>query len=159
MTAEPWPSARPTQRERFGRLARTVGRMTSAITRDTSSQLRDVVDEALRTVPGLTDNARAAFARLVDVLESSDDAVVFPAEATISTSEAAALLGISRMSVVRLIDRGALQADISAVHRRIPVTELARYQTETRKRRRSALADLASDITDSTPADQVIATR
>ena len=105
------------------------------------------------------DNARAAFARLVDVLESSDDAVVFPAEATITTSEAAALLGISRMSVVRLIDRGALQADISAVHRRISVTELARYQTETRKRRRSALADLASDITDSTPADQVIATR
>ena len=60
--------------------------MVRAIAQDTSSQLRDAVDEALRTVPGLTDNARAAFARLVDVLESSDDAVVFPAEVAITTN-------------------------------------------------------------------------
>ena len=61
--------------------------------------------------------------------------------------------------MVRLIERGVLRADISAVHRRIPVSELARYQTETRNRRRSALAELASDVTETAPADRVIATR
>jgi uncharacterized protein YbjQ (UPF0145 family) len=60
---------------------------------------------------------------------------------------------------VRLIDRGVLRADISAVHRRIPVSELARYQSETRNRRRSAMAELVGDITETAPADQVIATR
>lgn len=122
-------------------------------------RLRDAVDEALRVAPDITDSARAAFARLVDVLETSDDAVVFPAEATISTSHAAALLGVSRMTVVRLVDRGEMRAVTNAVHRRIPVAELARYQAETRTRRRSAMAELAGDVTGDTPADRVIETR
>lgn len=133
--------------------------MARAIAQDEASRLRDAVDVALRGAPEITDSARAAFARLVDVLESSDDAVVFPAEATVSTSQAAALLGVSRMTVVRLVDRGEMRAETSAVHRRIPVTELARYQAETRTRRRSAMAELAGDVTEDTPADRVIETR
>lgn len=133
--------------------------MAGAIAHDTASQLRDAMDEALRAAPEITDSARAAFARLVDVLESSDDAVVFPAEATISTGQAAALLGVSRMTVVRLVERGELRAETTAVHRRIPVSELARYQAETRTRRRSAMAELAGDVTEGTPADRVIETR
>lgn len=136
-----------------------TGDMAGAIAHDKASQLREAVDEALRGAPEITDSARAAFARLLDVLESSDDAVVFPAEATISTSQAATLLGVSRMTVVRLVDRGQLRAETSAVHRRIPVSELARYQAETRTRRRSAMAELASDVTEATPADRVIETR
>jgi len=133
--------------------------MTGAITHDTASQLRDAVNEALRAAPEITDSARAAFARLVDVLESSDDAVVFPAETTISTSQAAALLGVSRMTVVRLVDRGEIRAETSVVHRRIPVSELARYQEEIQTRRRSAMAELAGDVTEGTPADRVIEVR
>ena len=133
--------------------------MAGAITHDKASQLRDAVDEALRAAPEITDSARAAFARLVDGLESSDDAVVFPAEATISTSQAAALLGVSRMTVVRLVDRGEMRAETSAVHRRIPVAELARYQAVTQTRRRSAMAELAGEVTEDTPADRVIETR
>lgn len=121
--------------------------------------MRDAVDEALRATPGLTDAARAAFSRLVDVLETGADAVVFPVEATVTTSEAAALLGVSRMTVVRLIDRGELPAETSAVHRRIPVSGLARYQADSQSRRRSALAELADDITETTPTDRVVETR
>ena len=110
-------------------------------------------------MPNLTDNVRAAFGRLIDVLESSGDAVVFPAEASLSTTQAADLLGVSRMTVVRLIDRGELHADTSSVHRRIPVSELKRYQTEFRRRQRTAMSELAEDITAATPADRVIETR
>ncbi|NYG35536.1 helix-turn-helix domain-containing protein [Janibacter alkaliphilus] len=133
--------------------------MAGAIAHEKAVQLREAVDEALRGTPEITDTARAAFARLLDVLESSDDAVVFPAEATISTSQAAALLGVSRMTVVRLVDRGDLQAETSAVHRRISVSELARYQAEAQSRRRSAMTELAGDVTAATPADRVIETR
>lgn len=144
---------------RFERLIAYNGAMAGAIAHDKAPQLRDAVDEALRAAPEITDSARAAFARLVDVLESSDDAVVFPAEATISTSQAAALLGVSRMTVVRLVDRGELRAETSTVHRRVPVSELARYQAETQARRRSAMAELAGDVTEATPSDRVIETR
>lgn len=133
--------------------------MAGAITHDKASRLRDAVDEALRGTPGVTDSARAAFARLADVLESSDDAIVFPAEETISTSQAAALLGVSRMTVVRLVERGELRAETSAVHRRIPVSELARHQAEAKTRRRAAMAELAEDVTEATPPDRIIETR
>lgn len=133
--------------------------MAGATKHERSSELRDVVDEALDTMPNLTDNVRAAFGRLIDVLESSGDAVVFPAEASLSTTQAADLLGVSRMTVVRLIDRGELHADASSVHRRIPVSELKRYQTEFRRRQRTAMSELAEDITATTPADRVIETR
>ncbi|MGJ7538760.1 helix-turn-helix domain-containing protein [Brevibacterium luteolum] len=133
--------------------------MAGATKHERSSELRDVVDEALDTMPNLTDNVRAAFGRLIDVLESSGDAVVFPAEASLSTTQAADLLGVSRMTVVRLIDRGELHADTSSVHRRIPVSELKRYQTEFRRRQRTAMSEFAEDITATTPADRVIETR
>ena len=133
--------------------------MAGATKHERSSELRDVVDEALDTMPNLTDNVRAAFGRLIDVLESSGDAVVFPAEASLSTTQAADLLGVSRMTVVRLVDRGELHADTSSVHRRIPVSELKRYQTEFRRRQRTAMSELAEDITATTPADRVIETR
>lgn len=133
--------------------------MAGAIAQETAQHLRAALDEVLRSSPEVPATALAAFGRLVDVLAVNADAVVFPADATVSTQEAAALLGVSRMTVVRLIDRDELTAEGGAVHRRISVSELARYQAENNRRRRSAIAELADDIDDKTPPDEVINTR
>jgi excisionase family DNA binding protein len=130
--------------------------MAGAIAQETAQHLRAAFDEVLRSSPQVPATALAAFVRLVDVLEANADAVVFPVNATVSTQRAAALLGVSRMTVVRLIDRGELTAEGGAVHRRISVSELARYQAESSNRRRSAIAELASDIDEDTPPDEVI---
>jgi excisionase family DNA binding protein len=133
--------------------------MAGAIAQETAQHLRAALDEVLRSSPEVPETALAAFGRLVDVLQVNADAVVLPADATVSTQQAAALLGVSRMTVVRLIDRGELTAEGGAVHRRISVSELARYQAESSHRRRSAIADLADDIDENTPPDEVIDTR
>jgi excisionase family DNA binding protein len=133
--------------------------MAGAIAQETAQHLRAALDEVLRSSPGVPATALAAFGRLVDVLEANADAVVFASDATVSTQEAAALLGVSRMTVVRLVDRGELTAEGGAVHRRISVPELARYQAESSRRRRSAIAELADDIDEDTPPDEVIETR
>lgn len=133
--------------------------MAGAIAQDTAQHLRASLDEVLRSAPNAPATALAAFGRLVDVLEANADAVVFSADATVSTQQAAALLGVSRMTVVRLVDRGELTAEGGAVHRRISVSELARHQAESGRRRRSAIAELADDIDEDTPADEVIETR
>jgi excisionase family DNA binding protein len=133
--------------------------MAGVIAHDEAQHLRSALSEVLRALPELPAVALAAFGRLVDVLESSADAVVFPADATVSTQQAAALLGVSRMTVVRLIDRGELSAEGGAVHRRIFVSELARYQAESSHRRRTAMVELADDISEGMPPDQVIETR
>jgi excisionase family DNA binding protein len=136
-----------------------AGGVVGAIAHEEAQQLRAALDDVLRASPELSATARAAFGRLVDVLETNADAVVFPADATVSTQQAATLLGVSRMTVVRLVDRGELSAEGGAVHRRIFVSELARYQAESSRRRRSALSELADDIREDTPADRVIETR
>jgi excisionase family DNA binding protein len=133
--------------------------MAGAIAQETAQHLRAALDEVLRSSPEVPETALAAFGRLVDVLEVNADAVVLPADATVSTQQAAALLGVSRMTVVRLIDRGELTAEGGAVHRRISMSELARYQAESSRRRRSAIAELADDIDEDTPPEQVIDTR
>jgi excisionase family DNA binding protein len=133
--------------------------MAGALAQDTAERLRAALDEALRTSPQLPASARAAFGRLVDVLEANADAVIFPADATVSTQQAAELLGVSRMTVVRLVDRGELRSEGGGVHRRISVSELARYQAESSRRRRTGLAELAADIDQDTPPDEVISTR
>ena len=135
-----------------------AGVMAGAIAHEQAQHLRAALDEVLRTSPELSATALAAFGRLVDVLESNSEAVVFAADATVTTQQAAALLGVSRMTVVRLVDRGELTAE-GAVHRRIFASELARYTAESSRRRRSAMAELANEIGEGTPPDQVIETR
>lgn len=107
----------------------------------------------------VSDSARDAFLRLVDVLESSAEAVVLPSDSVVSTQQAADLLGVSRMTVVRLIDRGELAAEGGGVHRRIAASELARYRVAIAARRKVALHGLAQEIGEETPPDQVIRTR
>jgi len=133
--------------------------MTGAIAPETAQHLRAVLDEILHRAPEVPPHALAAFERLVDVLEANTDAAIFAANETVSTQKAAALLGVSRMTVVRLVDRGEITAGGGAVHRRISVSELARYQADSSSRRRSAVTELADDLDEDTPPDEVTSTR
>jgi excisionase family DNA binding protein len=136
--------------------------MVGAIAHEQAQRLRSALDGVFRELgdsPELSDSARDAFLRLVDVLESSAEAVVLPSDTVVSTQQAADLLGVSRMTVVRLIDRGELAAEGGGVHRRIAASELARYRRAIAARRRTALHGLAQEISEDTPPDQVIRTR
>jgi excisionase family DNA binding protein len=136
--------------------------MVGAIAHDQAQHIREVLEEAFRESGDSLDvssSARDAFLRLVDVLESNAEAVVLPSDTVVSTQQAADLLGVSRMTVVRLIDRGELTAEGGGVHRRITASELARYRADSASRRSAALHGLAQEIGEDTPADQVISTR
>lgn len=136
--------------------------MVPAIAHDQAERLREALDKVFREAGDsldVSDSTRDAFLRLLDVLESSPEAVVLPADTMVSTQQAADLLGVSRMTVVRLIDRGELLSEGGGVHRRIAASELARYRMASTTRRRAALHDLAQEIKDGTPPDEVISTR
>lgn len=136
--------------------------MTGAIAHDQAQRLRAALEGVFRDLegsPDVSNSARDAFLRLVDVLESSAEAVVLPSDTFVSTQQAADFLGVSRMTVVRLVDSGELAAEGGGVHRRIAASELARYRSVSTNRRRAALHDLAQEIGGGTPPDQVIRTR
>ena len=136
------------------------GSMHGAIAHHQAERLRDqLIELAGMHDAGKTSPAFRAFFRVVDVLESSPDAVILPADELLSTQEVAELLGVSRMTVVRLVEKGELVAEGGGTHRRIAASELARYRTATAASRRSALEALARDIGVDTPPDQIVRTR
>ncbi|CAM2921748.1 helix-turn-helix domain-containing protein [Skermania piniformis] len=136
--------------------------MTEVIAHDQAQRLRSAIDDALNASTdddaAVSESVRTALFRVLDVLETSGGVVVLPADAFVGTQQAAELLGVSRMTVVRLIDRGELAEEGGGVHRRIAASELERYRVAARPRRRAALRELAQDVSEG-DADRVISTR
>lgn len=119
--------------------------------RDRARRVLGALDHGAKIVT--SDGARielpeAAVAALADVLEATaagDDAIVVRTPDEISTEQAAAVLGVSRPTVVRMIDSGRLPAHMVGTHRRVQLRDLLALRDETVKRRRAALDRMAED--------------
>lgn len=127
--------------------------MTGLLAPDQARRLHAALDAVT------DDEAREPFLRLLAVLESSPGAVVLPADELLSTQAVADHLGVSRMTVVRLIDRGVIEAAGAGVHRKVRASEVERYLRDRAARRRAALNGLAEDLPPDLPADEMITTR
>lgn len=108
----------------------------------------------------LTPRALKVVVEIVDGLEAGDDVVVTRARPLLSTQEAANLLGISRPSLVRLLDEGLIPFERPAgVHRRVTRAAIEAYLKEAPARRAAALAEMAETYTPEIEADGFIETR
>lgn len=136
--------------------------MAAALAHEKAEQLSSALRRVLQTRDGepldLPPESRDAIERLSRAL-TGGPLLVLPVDTMLSTQEAAELLGVSRMTVVRLIERGELEAEGGGVHRRIAAAEVDRYRSDRGNRRRTALLELAGDIDDDTPPDRLINTR
>lgn len=133
--------------------------MNGALAHDEAERLRAELSRLLAEV-GAPDEGptKDAFIRVIEVLESSPGAVVMPSDELLTSQEAADVLGVSRMTVVRLTDRGEITAEPGGSHRRIAASELARYRAIATARRSAALEGLMHDLED-LPDDQIVSTR
>ena len=127
--------------------------MTGMLAADQARQLH----AALEAVEDMS--AREPFLRLLEVLETSPGAVVLPSDELLRTQAVADHLGVRRMTVVRLIDQGTIEAAGAGTHRKVRASEVDRYLRERTSKRRAALGRLAQDVDFGTPADEVIRTR
>jgi len=75
--------------------------------------------------------------------ERAAGAVVIPIRHEFTTSEAAALLGISRPTLMRLIGSGEIEFTKVGTHHRIPAPALAAFQARRRARQEEAMVALA----------------
>lgn len=87
---------------------------------------------------------------------------VAPHNTQLTTQEAADLLGVSRPTLVRLLEDGEIPFELRGRHRRVMLADVIAYQQRARTKRRATLNEMtrtaAKDRTDDT-ADRFIATR
>jgi excisionase family DNA binding protein len=81
--------------------------------------------------------------RLIDARARGQEIVVTRGDAEVTPTEAAALLGMSRPQVRKLMDRGLLEFRKVGTHHRVRVSSVRAFLDHERVRRRGALAELA----------------
>lgn len=73
------------------------------------------------------------------------DVTVIPQNALLTTQETAELLGISRPTLVRLLEEGAIAYEQRGLHRRVMLADLLAYQTSMCRERREGLDRIARE--------------
>jgi excisionase family DNA binding protein len=95
--------------------------------------------------------------QVVDALRQGVAVTVAPRSQTLTTQEAADLLGVSRPTVIRLIDRGEIPADRIGTHRRLNLRDLLEYREKRRLAQYAALEALSVDLDDEDDLDDALA--
>jgi excisionase family DNA binding protein len=86
-----------------------------------------------------------ALVHVATAMAHGQGVTVIPQNALLTTQEAAELLGISRPTLVRLLEDGEIPYEQRGRHRRIMLADLLAYQASMRRERREALDRMAEE--------------
>lgn len=119
-------------------------------------------DEHQRAVPGdvqyfigsndpsdrveLPEDVYRALRKVVDAMRDGLAVTVVPSSQTLTTQQAADLLGVSRPTVVKLLEQGRLQFERIGTHRRLFLRDLLEYRQQRRREQYAALDAMAVDF-------------
>ena len=85
---------------------------------------------------------------LTEILEAAADgerALVLRSPEDLTTEQAAAVLGVSRPTVVRLVESGSIPARMVGTHRRLSLGDVLAHREASANRRTAALDDMARE--------------
>jgi excisionase family DNA binding protein len=109
-----------------------------------------------QTVP-LPMEAYQVLVKVVESMRAGKAITVAPLDQRVTTQEAADFLGISRPTLVKLLDQGEIPHERPAAgrHRRVRLDDILEYQLRKRAERRSALDELTAEAADAGLCDEV----
>jgi excisionase family DNA binding protein len=114
----------------------------------------EVVTSVLDRVPA---DVRKGLAAFVDALSAGDAVRVEPLSTMITTTQAAEILNVSRMTVVKLLDEGLIDYQQPSVHRQLRLADVLAYKEERSKKRTAYLEQSMRDAADDSLLDVDIA--
>ena len=86
-----------------------------------------------------------ALAELLKAAANGERALVLRSPGDLTTEQAAAVLGVSRPTVVRLVEAGKLPARLVGTHRRLALGDVLAYREAPVAKRRTALDEMTAD--------------
>lgn len=89
-----------------------------------------------------------ALAEFLTATAEGEQALVVRPDSDLTTQQAAAVLGVSRPTVIRLVDSGKLPARLVGTHRRLDLRDVLTYRESSVTNRRAALDDMVREAED-----------
>lgn len=104
----------------------------SEILPDDVQALRDALDTSPDAVTVTLSLTRSSAEKVLELLEAehSTGALVVPVKDLVTSTDAAAMLGMSRPTLMKLVDAGTIDHVRVGTHRRIPMRAIAEYQRQ-----------------------------
>lgn len=104
----------------------------SEILPDDVQALRDALEASPGEVTVTLSLTRKSAEKVLELLEAehSTGAVVVPVKDLFTSTEAATMLGMSRPTLMKLVDAGAVEHVRVGTHRRIPMRAIVEYQRQ-----------------------------
>lgn len=115
-----------------------------ALLRSTS----DVALEADGTSVALPPELRQVLADVVRTMRRGQAVTLVPVRQQLTTQQAADLLGISRPTLIKLLEQGHIPFETPGRHRRLRLLDVLAFQQLRRDEQRQALKDLAAESQD-----------
>jgi excisionase family DNA binding protein len=97
------------------------------------------------TVLDLPGPVTKALAEILEAAADGERALVLRSPEELTTEQAAAVLGVSRPTVVRLVESGTLPARMVGTHRRLSLGNVLAHREASAKRRSEALEEMTRE--------------
>ena len=100
-----------------------------------------VGDKAVELTPGMAD----VLVRVAQAMQQGLAVTVAPQTTRLTTQEAADMLGISRPTLVRMLEAGEIPFEKVRRHRRLFLTDVLEFRERQRRAANEALSDMVAD--------------
>lgn len=140
-TVEPFGTRMPTADERSA--ADQLRQILAARSGEDREIELDIVHEGKPASIALSPMMSDLLMGLLRQLSMGNAVTLVPISQQLTTQQAADILNISRPSLIKLIDNGALTCELVGRHRRLMAEDVFAYKAEMKARRAKALQDLA----------------
>ncbi|HUW88079.1 MAG TPA: excisionase family DNA-binding protein [Candidatus Paceibacterota bacterium] len=91
--------------------------------------------------------------QVVEVMKKGMAVTVAPQAAMLTTQEAANIIGISRPTLISLLEKGLIEFELVGRHRRISIDQVLKYRAARKEQQYRALDDLYDASEDALPSD------